>query len=103
MFFFLLQPLLYAASKGHTPLLHLLVKAGADPKATNVQLESPTSIAYSSGHMAAADWLEAVVALKRDSEGGLTPDLPPHSLFENSFSTTPNSKYVFVTLPVLFT
>ena len=80
-----LQPLSYAADKGYIPLICLLVKAGADPKTTNVQLETPASLAYANGHTAAADWLEAVVALKK---GGLTSDLPPHPLFENGSSNS---------------
>ncbi len=76
-------------------MLRLLIKVGADPKATNVELESPASLAYSSGHTAAADWLEAVVAWKKDGEGSLTSDLPPHPLLEAEGDPS-NAKYVCV-------
>ena len=73
------QPLFYAASKGHTPLLRLLVKKGADPKAACNQHELPATVAYASGHMAAADWLEGVATKKDEGSGGLEV-LPPHPL-----------------------
>lgn len=68
-----LQPLAYAASIGHTSLLRLLVKSGADPKTTCNQHETPSSVAYANGHIAAADWLESVVSA---GVGGATFDLP---------------------------
>lgn len=70
-----LQPLFYAASKGHTSLLRLLVKKGADPKATCNQHETPASVAYASGNVAAADWLESISSSKK-GDAGLTSDLP---------------------------
>ena len=55
-----LQPIFFAASNGHTPLVRLLVKSGGDPKAKCNFGETPYSMACSAGHTATADLLESL-------------------------------------------
>ena len=49
-------------------MLHLLINSRADPTVTCNQHETAASVAYASGHVIAADWLESLIMAK--SGGG---------------------------------
>ena len=52
----------YAAAKGDVLLMQLLVDAGANPAAECAYGETPSVVAYSNEHVAAADWLDGITS-----------------------------------------
>ena len=63
------QPVFYAAAKGDVLLMQLLVDAGANPAAECAYGETPSVVAYSNEHVAAADWLDGITSSSSSQKG----------------------------------